>query len=109
MQARWATVFLLLMSWLAAAFAEAPVVTVSTNNTPLERLALQRLSEEAFRRVGAEFKLVSLPSERSLKSADAGEVDGEGLRIAGLAAQYPNLVRAQSAISTRPSFTATQP
>ena len=93
MQARWATVFLLLMSWLAAAFAEAPVVTVSTNNTPLDRLALQRLSEEAFRRVGAEFKLVSLPSERSLKSADAGEVDGEGLRIAGLATQYPNLVQ----------------
>lgn len=86
-------VLLLLMSWLAAAFAETPVITVSTNNTPLDRKALQQLSQEAFRRAGADFKLVSLPSERSLKSADAGEVDGEGLRVAGLTAQYPNLVQ----------------
>jgi polar amino acid transport system substrate-binding protein len=93
MRARCATVFLVLIFWLAAAFAEVPVVTVSTNNTPLDRKAMEMLSREAFRRIGAEFKLISLPSERSLKSADAGEVDGEGLRVAGLTAQYPNLVQ----------------
>lgn len=93
MRVRCATVFLVLIFWLAAAFAEVPVVTVSTNNTPLDRKAMEMLSREAFRRIGLEFKLVSLPSERSLKSADAGEVDGEGLRVAGLTTQYPNLVQ----------------
>ncbi len=76
MRVRCATVFLVLIFWLAAAFAEVPVVTVSTNNTPLDRKAMEMLSREAFRRIGLEFKLVSLPAERSLKSADAGEVDG---------------------------------
>lgn len=71
----------------------APVVTISTNNTPLDRRALQALAGEAFRRIGLEFRMVTLPSERSLHSANLGEIDGEGLRVAGLAAQYPNLVQ----------------
>lgn len=78
---------------LMATASEVPLLTVSTNNTPSDRLALQELSKEAFRRVGLEFKLTSLPSERSLQSANAGDVDGEGLRIAGLSAQYPNLIQ----------------
>jgi polar amino acid transport system substrate-binding protein len=82
-----------LMSSFGSATAEVPVITVSTNNTPLDRKALQDLSQEAFRRIGIEFKLVSLPSERSLHSANLGEVDGEGLRVAGLASQYPNLIQ----------------
>lgn len=86
-------------AWLALlaapAWSQTPptVITVSTNNTPLDRKALARLSQEAFRRVGVEFKLVSLPSERSLLAANQGEVDGEGLRVAGLQDQYANLVR----------------
>lgn len=76
-----------------AARADRPTVTVSTNNTPHDRQALHDLSKEAFRRIGMDFKLVSLPSERSLHSANLGEVDGEGLRIAGLSGQYPNLVQ----------------
>ncbi len=75
------------------ALADKPVITVSTNNTPLDRKALQALSQEAFRRIGVEFKQVSLPSERSLLAANGGEVDGEGLRVAGLGEQYPNLLR----------------
>jgi hypothetical protein len=67
----------------AVAHADKPTITVSTNNTPLDRKALHDLSKEAFRRIGVDFKLVSLPSERSLHSANLGEVDGEGLRVAG--------------------------
>jgi polar amino acid transport system substrate-binding protein len=88
--------FLLLAIFLglvSVARADKPTITVSTNNTPLDRQALHDLSKEAFRRIGIEFKLVSLPSERSLHSANLGEVDGEGLRIAGLSGQYPNLVQ----------------
>ena len=84
---------LLLASCLAPSFAATPTITVSTNNTPLDRKALQALGQEAFRRVGVEFRLVGLPSERSLVAADRGEVDGEGLRVEGLSAQYANLVQ----------------
>ena len=81
-----------LLSGLAIA-ARAETLTISTNNTPLDRQALHDLSKEAFRRIGVDVKLVSLPSERSLHSANLGEVDGEGLRVPGLASQYPNLVQ----------------
>ena len=82
-----------LMSCLNGALAENRSLTISTNNTPLDRKALQELSQEAFHRVGIELKLVSLPSERSLTAANLGEVDGEGLRVAGLNSQYHNLVQ----------------
>jgi polar amino acid transport system substrate-binding protein len=75
------------------ALAQSPSLTISTNNTPLDRRALQGLAQEACHRIGVDFKLVSLPSERSLLAADAGEVDGEGLRVAGLEDQYHNLLR----------------
>jgi len=74
------------------AYAGTPTITVSSNNTPLDRKTLSAISEEVFRRIGVEFKLISLPSERSLVSANQGEVDGEGLRIAGLTGTYPNLI-----------------
>ncbi len=68
-------------------------VTISTNNTPLDRAALEAISREAFGRIGVEVRVVGEPSARSLHSANAGLVDGEGLRVAGLEQQYPNLLR----------------
>ena len=85
--------FALCLGFGSAVAADTTTITVSTNNTPLDRQALHDLSKEAFRRIGVEFKLVTLPSERSLHSANLGEVDGEGLRVAGLSGQYPNLVQ----------------
>ena len=75
------------------ATAEQPTLVISTNNTPLDRKALELLSREAFHRAGLQLKLVSNPSERSLFMANQGEVDGEGLRVAGLGTQYPNLIQ----------------
>lgn len=83
----------LLLATTALAYAGNETIVVSTNNTPLDRKVLQAVSEEAFARAGAQFKLVSLPSERSLLSADNGDVDGEGLRVGGLSKDYPNLVQ----------------
>jgi len=77
-----------LLSW-----AQAQPLVISTNNTPLDRKALELLSQEAFRRLGLEFKIASNPSERSLHMANQGDVDGEGLRVAGLSKQYPNLIQ----------------
>ena len=70
-----------------------PTVTISSNNTPQDTKALTLLSQEAFRRLGLSVQLVSNPSERSLFFANNGDVDGEGLRVAGLSAQYPNLIQ----------------
>lgn len=81
---------------LLAAFlpmAAAQSLTISTNNTPLDRKALEQLGQEAFRRAGLGFTLVSNPSERSLQLANQGQVDGEGLRVPGLSDQYPQLVQ----------------
>ncbi len=77
----------------ATAFGQGQTLSLSTNNTPADRRALQLLGEEAFRRTGLGLRLLSLPSERSLFAANAGEVDGEGLRVAGLDETYPNLIR----------------
>ncbi len=93
MRTRFVIFFLSLFALALPAFGQQPTLTLSTNNTPMDRKALDQLSQEAFRRIGVSFKLVSLPSERSLQSANLGEVDGEGLRIAGLGSQYPNLIQ----------------
>ncbi|WP_187292330.1 substrate-binding periplasmic protein [Candidatus Symbiobacter mobilis] len=77
----------------SAAMAQQFAFTISTNNTPLDSAALEALSKEVLRRMGRELEIVRLPSERSLVSANLGEVDGEGLRIAGLSQKYPNLVQ----------------
>lgn len=87
--------FVIALGMLLSSMANADnrSLVISTNNTPLDRKALQLLSQEAFRRAGVELKLVNNPSERSLHLANQGEVDGEGLRIAGLGSQYPNLIQ----------------
>ncbi len=82
---------LALFGALTATSAE-PLV-IGTNNTPLDRKALELLSQEAFRRIGQDMRIVGHPSERSLQLANQGEIDGEGLRVAGLSQQYPNLVQ----------------
>lgn len=51
-----------------------------------------RIVTEAFRRIGRAVRLLRLPSERALANADQGVDDGNYVRVAGLTAQYPNLV-----------------
>jgi len=48
---------------------------------------------EAFQRIGYSLKTVQLPPERGLLSANAGIVDGEVNRIAGLTKIYENLIK----------------
>jgi polar amino acid transport system substrate-binding protein len=73
--------------------AQASSLTISTNNTPLDRRALEELTREALRRLGMSVTVVGMPSERSLFAANQGETDGEGLRVAGLSATYPDLIQ----------------
>ena len=54
---------------------------------------------EAFRRLGYNFKLVSLPGERAMVDANSGLLDGEAARIAYLDLnKYPNLIRVGESI-----------
>jgi polar amino acid transport system substrate-binding protein len=92
--------------WLAAllcalpvAFAtEKPVLELNDTNDPPFTTEdrngfLDVVAGEAFRRVGVELRLVKQPAERALINANAGVLDGDLTRIAGLKKQYPNLVR----------------
>lgn len=92
---RVSSIFLaVLMSAVAVgALAQPSTITISSNNTPLDRKLVQDVSQEAFKRLGIELKMVRHPSERSLHLANEGEVDGEGFRVAGLSSQYPNLIQ----------------
>jgi polar amino acid transport system substrate-binding protein len=88
---------LLLLAGLARA-AALPVLVLNDTNappytTPDRSGFLDAVAGVAFRRAGVELKLVKLPAERALRNANAGIGDGDLVRIAGLEAQYPNLVR----------------
>lgn len=48
---------------------------------------------EAFRRMGYRFQMISYPALRALSVANAGKTDGEAHRIYGIEKDYPNLVR----------------
>jgi polar amino acid transport system substrate-binding protein len=49
--------------------------------------------KEAFRRVGVEVTIISVPAERALINANEGIEDGNFLRIAGLSEKYPRLIQ----------------
>ena len=88
---------LLLMAGPARA-ATLPVLVLNDTNAPPftepdQSGFLDAVASAAFRRAGVKLKLVKLPAERALRNANAGIGDGELARIAGLEAQYPNLVR----------------
>lgn len=92
---------LLVACVLAAGMARAadmPVLRINDTNEPPFTTADQRgfldaVAGEAFRRAGVRLKLVKLPAERALRNVNAGIDDGDLTRIAGLEAEYPNLVR----------------
>ncbi len=89
---------LLLLTATAPGAAEPPVLVLNDTNeapytTPAGDGLADQVAAEAFRRAGVRLKLVRLPAERALMNADSGLDDGALARIAGLDANYPNLVR----------------
>lgn len=78
--------------------AEPVVLTLNNSNQPPYSFSdgtgfVDIVATEAFRRAGVQLRLVRLPAERALINANTGADDGDVSRIAGLEAQYPNLVR----------------
>ncbi|KIL99650.1 hypothetical protein CCC_03822 [Paramagnetospirillum magnetotacticum MS-1] len=79
---------------LAAGWAEAAdvhVISQIQGDTASEQGMV--VVREAYRRVGIEVRAELLPNERGTVSADTGDTDGDTMRMAGLEAKYPNLVR----------------
>lgn len=56
--------------------------------------------KEAYRRIGIEAEAVPLPAERALREADGGLTDGDAIRVEGIEAFYPNLVRVPESVAS---------
>ena len=93
-------IVLLIFSCLASATSPETPKTLTFSQTKLgstftcahEALTL------AYKNIGIEALFLTLPGKRSLMYANNGEVDGEMLRVEGLEAEYPNLLRVPVAL-----------
>jgi polar amino acid transport system substrate-binding protein len=59
-----------------------------------------KILQEALKSLGLDFERITIPSERALLLANAGEIDGDYVRISGLERNYPNLVMVAEPITT---------
>ncbi len=94
---RLATCLLCLFLALPASVAGAEMLVLNTAHRPPRSLPdgsgyEDQIVAEAFRRIGVGLRITHLPSERALQNANQGIDDGDFARVAGLSAQYPNLV-----------------
>lgn len=78
----------------------APVMTLSTTDTAthyFHNAEMTGLGDEvlveAFKRIGFKLEVAVFPTERSLKMAKAGLVDGEFMRTRAIEKEYPGLIR----------------
>lgn len=62
-------------------------------SSPEQSGLLDKITHEAFSRIGYNVIIKSLPSERALINANEGIDDGEILRIDGIEKMYPNLIK----------------
>jgi polar amino acid transport system substrate-binding protein len=54
---------------------------------------IDKILLEAFSRLGHQLTIVNTPAERSLLNANTGALDGDAFRVAGLTADYQNLIQ----------------
>ena len=96
-------VFVLVISFNAV--AEKTLTFATGAKDPLHKKNqkgfLNRVANEAFRRIGYKLYTIYLPSERALLNANAGIEDGDLNRIAGLQKIYPNLIQVPEPIMVR--------
>ena len=90
--------FLLSLQYSNSVVAEVQTLVLNdVNHAPLTTEAgdgfLDIIAGEAFRRAGLHLQLIRLPPERGLRQANAGMIDGELTRTAGMEKNYPNLIR----------------
>ncbi len=78
----------------AASGAEQQLMHVSTllETDPPMSIA-EKVLGEAYKRLGIRLEVHKYPGERSLQSANSGQMDGELYRRAGMERDYPNLMQ----------------
>ncbi len=78
--------------------AEPPLRISTLLEADPSTLVAERVLREAYRQLGRELQVLSMPGERSLLSANAGDTDGELYRRAGIERLYPHLLRVPVAL-----------
>ncbi|MFZ6874383.1 substrate-binding periplasmic protein [Undibacterium sp. Di27W] len=78
---------------LPALAQQSKVLQISTliEKDPATSVA-EKIMEAAYRKLGMSFNIHYLPGERSLRSANNGEMDAELYRKLGMERDYPNLI-----------------
>jgi len=89
---------ILLLCYFTASASAQPLLYIGSSlvpplSNPDQTGLLDKLTREAFSRIGYRVIIKSLPSERALINANKGIDDGEILRIDGIQKMYPNLVK----------------
>lgn len=83
------------LSWMGSAVSSQHGSTLQVS-TLLEQDPATSIAEvvlaEAYRRLGLRLQVHRLPGERSLRSANSGDMDGELYRKLGMEREYPNLL-----------------
>ncbi len=64
----------------------------------IENKPYEPLIAAIYKEIGLEPEFVVLPSERSLRSVDAGEIDADIGRVAGAVASYPNAMETTESV-----------
>src|SRR6056297_96296 len=88
----------MLLVMLSAVYGNENKFYISTSyknllSNPERRGMLDRIMDEAFRRIGLEAEIVFTRTEKSLVDVNAGLLDGELNRVAGMEKEFPNLLR----------------
>ncbi|MCA9447004.1 MAG: transporter substrate-binding domain-containing protein [Candidatus Omnitrophica bacterium] len=79
-----------------AIFAESVLtdrMTFSTLSDSMDVTASEKVLQEAYKTLGIEISVETLPAAEALRRANEGEVDGEVQRIDGITKQYSHLIQ----------------
>jgi len=90
------------MSCLASVLSadEDKSLVFSNSNADVGGAIVRAIVPESASRFGYTVQFVHNPAERSLRLAEDGAVDGEGMRVRGLSSMYPNLIESNEPIFT---------
>ena len=77
----------------------ADAIHMGSLNGAIGQAALSVL-REAYRRIGLTVTITPMAPDQALRESNAGQLDGEPARVAGLEARFPNLVRVPVAVVT---------
>ncbi|MFZ6640208.1 hypothetical protein ACO0LL_10735 [Undibacterium sp. TC4M20W] len=100
--ANWLVTFsIFYLSAICPAQAQQESLRIATfgQGGPMEKAAAVHLTE-FYKKLGVRIEFVNLPGNRALQESNSGRLDGELMRKAGLAVEYPNLLQIMVPLAT---------